>query len=259
MGLVLAVTWHPRGELMRFHRMLPELKAVYSEIVIVIPPHRLLEEAGLEEAKSLSGRANLFIRPAEEWSFGRSLALETALLTNGEFIHYADLDRLVRWVETRPDEWRETCKVIKESECVIMGRTPSAYQTHPNALIQTEAISNRVVSYFLGQSMDVSAGSKGFSRKAAEYIVANTAPISAMGTDAQWAITLYRAGFPINYIEVDGLDWESADRYMDRAVTAEDQRQAAMQYDEKPENWARRVDIAQEIVNAAFNLSYIGR
>jgi hypothetical protein len=97
--------------------------------------------------------------------------------------------------------------------------------------------------------MDVSAGSKGFSRAAAEYILAHSTAGHALGTDAEWPLLAQRAGFVVDYLEVDGLDWESADRYQDQAADAESQRQAALNYDGDPQNWARRVDIAREIVD----------
>lgn len=259
MSLVLAATWHPRGELARLIRLLPELKAVYTEIIVITPPDKFLGDAGLAGTKSLTSIRDVLLRKAEEWSFGRRIAIETALETNCDFVHYADMDRLLRWVETHPSEWREACRTITKSECVIMGRTPAAYRTHPKALISTEAISNRVVSYFLGRSMDVSAGSKGFNRKAVEYLMTNTVPVSAMGTDAQWVLTLFQAGFSITYIEVDGLAWESADRYLDSVAGEESQRWAARLYDEDPANWADRVEVAREIVETALSVSMAGR
>jgi hypothetical protein len=118
-------------------------------------------------------------------------------------------------------------------------------------LIQTEAISNRIVSYLVGKAMDVSAGSKGFSRKAAEFLIANSQPGHALGTDGEWPVLLARAGFTIEYVAVDGLDWESADRYRERAADAHSQRSAAEAYDADPANWEHRVQVALEIVRAA--------
>ena len=95
------------------------------------------------------------------------MALQGALDTSADHIHYADFDRLLRWVETCPAEWQQAVESICQSEYLVIGRTPAAYDTHPSALVQTEAISNLVVSYLVGRTMDVSAGSKGISRQAA--------------------------------------------------------------------------------------------
>jgi hypothetical protein len=68
--------------------------------------------------------------------------------------------------------------------------------------------------------------------------------------DAEWPILLRRAGFTIDYVEVDGLDWESADRYAERAADADAQRRTAEAYDADVRHWARRVEVALEIVRA---------
>lgn len=252
MNLALAATWHPRGEFNRLYRLMQRFKSVYSEIVIVVPPAQSIDELGLAEVSLLKNLGEIIVHQAEQWSVGRYLALQTALKTNGAYFHYADLDRLLRWVETHPKEWQDTCQAITRADCLIIGRTLKAYQTHPEALIRTEAISNLVVSFFLGSKMDVSAGSKGFSRRAVEYLMEKTSPSGAMGADAEWAITLFNAGFKIEYIEVDGLDWESADHYQDKAANARSQKRAAKLYDKDPANWARRIEVAYEIVETAL-------
>jgi hypothetical protein len=181
------------------------------------------------------------------------MALRLALDSGADFIHYADMDRLIRWVETRPDEWRRTVQFVSDADHAMMGRTAQAYRTHPNALIETEKISNSFVSYCLGQPVDVSAGSKGFSRRAAQFLMANAKPGRALGADGEWAVLLDRAGFRLCYVEVDGLDWETADRYQDRAADGDRQRQMADAYDQDASNWAARVQVALEIVQAGID------
>ena len=99
----------------------------------------------------------------------------------------------------------------------------------------------------------VSAGSKGFSRRAVECLMANAKPERALGADAEWPIVLHRSGFRLNYVEVDGLDWESADRFRDCAADPVTQQQAALAYDAVSTNWAHRVDVAYEIVQVALD------
>ena len=158
------------------------------------------------------------------------------------------MDRLLRWVETRPEEWRKVLSKIPEQDYLVIGRTQQAYRTHPKALIDTERLSNQVVSYLVGRDMDVSAGSKGFSRRAVEFILANTQPEHPLGADGEWTVLLHRAGFNIGYIEVDGLDWETADRYQDQAAGSELQIQMAEAYDRDADHWSERLRIANEII-----------
>jgi 2-polyprenyl-3-methyl-5-hydroxy-6-metoxy-1,4-benzoquinol methylase len=160
---------------------------------------------------------------------------------------------LLRWVETKPIEWQKTLVDLQDWDYLIIGRSLKAYETHPQALIQTEAISNLVASYFLSQPTDVSAGSKGFSRRAVEFLVAHSQPLRAIGADAEWSVLLKRAGYRIGQVAVDGLDWESADQYQNKAAGSAQQRQAAAAYDLDPLQWAHRTEIAHEIVQSAVD------
>jgi hypothetical protein len=156
-------------------------------------------------------------------------------------------------VETRPDEWRQTVQVVVLSDCLVIGRTEQAWATHPQALQQTEAISNTVFSHLLGQELDLSAGSKGFSRAAMEILMANTQPNRAMGADSEWIVILHRAGFAVDTILVDGLDWETADRHQPVAANSHSQQEAAGQYDQDAHHWAMRVAVAAEIVQSGLD------
>lgn len=248
MSLALAATWHPRGELARLSRLVGLFKQIYSGIHIVIPPvsDSSQEESFLREA---GARVN---RPSE-WSHGRHLALRGALEFPADHIHYADLDRLMHWAESKPGEWQAMSRAIEKGDCLIMGRTPQAYATHPRALVQTEKISNAAFARFFGHWMDLSAGSKGFSRRAVEFLLRYSAPGRALGMDSAWPILLQRGGFRIDYVEADGLDWESADRYLDAVADPEAQRRAAKEYDRDPAHWEYRAQVALEIVQAGVD------
>jgi len=246
MAAALAATWDPRGELERMRRQLPKLLEAYQAIAVALPPGATWADEAL---RGMGVAAEV----TPDWSWGRYLALQKAVdIADAPHIHYADLDRLLRWVETRPQEWLQVVERLKECDCLVIGRTAAAYATHPQALVMTETISNAVVSHFLGREMDVSAGSKGFSRKAAEFLLAHTRPGRALGTDAEWPLTLQRAGFQGEYLEVDGLDWEIPDQFQDQAAGAERQRRVAAEYDVDPRHWAQRVAVAREIVEAAL-------
>jgi len=247
MTVVLASAWRPRGELPRFQRLFPELQLAYRGLAISLPPD--VESNILDTLHALPG-IEVVITP--DWSWGRHLALQVSQGCEATHVHYADFDRLLRWVETRPEEWQQILTAIQQVDCLVIGRTDAAYRTHPRALVETEAISNLVTSLLLGQSMDVSAGSKGFSRRAVQFLMAHCQPGRALGTDADWLVTLHRGGFAIDYLAVDGLDWESADRFQEQAADGHSQSQAAQAYDRDPEHWSQRVAVALEIVESGI-------
>lgn len=221
-------------------------------MVITLPPAAdpMIQQTLAVIGQEYQGRILYVV--TQDWSRGRYQSIQVALATPATHIHYVDLDRLLRWIETRPQEWRQTAQSVSIHDCLIIGRTPAAYASHPQALVLTEAISNMVVSYLLGNRVDVSAGSKGFSRQAAEYLVAHCQPGHALGSDAEWPVTLQRAGFAVDYIEVDGLDWEIPDQGQSGAADRQRQRQVSKEYDADPGNWKRRVDVAFEIVQSGL-------
>lgn len=247
MSVALATTFNPRGEIGRLRKLLPELQAVYSSISISLPP-----TARPDEVTALQALSSVHAFVNDDWQHGRYNALRAGVESGAVCIHYADMDRLLRWVETRPDEWRATVEQVRQADCLVIGRTAAAWATHPRAMYDAELIINRTFSKLLGQEMDFGAGSKGFSRRAAEFLIASTTPGRALGADTEWPVLLHRAGFRVRGLLVDGLDWESADRYQDQAADPETQRRFAESYDEVAHNWAMRVRVTEEIVDAGI-------
>ncbi len=248
MSIVLATTFNPRGETGRLQQLWPQIQALYSEVIISLPPSIALEDAMvIRTLESAQNHVN------GEWSHGRYMALQMAYQTGADYIHYVDMDRLLRWLETRPDELEQTIRQIQQSDCLVIGRTTAARETHPQAMRQTEAISSSLFSRLLGQELDLSAGSKGFSRSAVEYLLANIQAGRAIGADSEWVVICHRAGFKIDSLLVDGLDWEIPDRYQDTAADATRQQQMIIEYDADADNWAHRVKIAHEIVEAGMD------
>jgi hypothetical protein len=245
--MILAAAWHPRGELPRLIRLYPQVREVYTALVVSLPPG-----TDGEVTSALSALPGVHVHCTRDWSTGRHTALFGALELPGEAVHLADLDRLLRWVETLPQEWRKAVRQRPNIDCLIIGRTASAYQTHPRSLARSEAISNLVTSSLLGHPVDASAGYRCFSRKAVEYLKLHSRPGDALGMDAAWPVMLQRAGYRVESIEVDGLDWEIADQFQEQAASPERQAQVADAYDQDPRNWARRVEVALEIVRCGL-------
>ena len=248
MSLVLAATFNPRGEIGRLQRLYLQIQVVYSHMIISLPPTAKREE--IERLESFDG-VQIFVN--ENWSYGRYAALEAAHKSGEDYIHYCDLDRLIRWVETRPEEWLETLKCLQEVDCLVIGRTAAAWATHPQVMIQVEKVINDVFSHLLGGEFDIGSGSKGFSRAAARFILANSQPGRAIGTDAEWPVLLHRGGFQLKGLLVDGLDWEIPDQYQDHAADRERQAAMAVEYDADVGHWAYRVGATVEVIEAGLD------
>jgi hypothetical protein len=172
-------------------RLRPQLERAYEHIVVALPP-----DADLAAAEPLHAwpAVSIVVSPQPFW--GRYLAIQVAIQAAAarvSHVHYADLDMLLHWIEVRPEEWRQILARIQTAQCLVTGRTERAFRTRPQAIQQTERLINTVFSHVLGQPVDLGLGSRGFSRRAAEFVVANSAP-GGWG-DAAWPVLLHRAGF----------------------------------------------------------------
>jgi hypothetical protein len=248
MSMVLATTFNPRGETGRLQHLWPQIQNLYDEVIISLPPTIQVEDAVV--IRDLT-RAHIHVN--NEWSHGRYMALKLAQDVNASYVHYVDMDRLLRWLETKPNELKRTIERVKTSDCLVIGRTEKAWETHPQAMRQTEAISNSLFSRLLGQPFDLSAGSKGFSRAAVASLMSNTQKGRAIGADSEWIVMCHRAGFKVESLLVDGLDWEIPDRFQKTAADAARQLQIRTEYDADADNWAHRVQIAHEIIEAGMD------
>jgi sulfur transfer complex TusBCD TusB component (DsrH family) len=246
MSVVLATAWYPRGELARFRRLYERILSIYDGVIVALHDRNYHDEMNALDERNIA-----FVL-YEDFS-GRHATIKAALeQTTATHIHYVDLDRALRWVETRPNELERTVQTIQSTDCLIIGRTERAYATHPRCLYETEMLFNAVFSQLFGREMDFGAGSTGLSQRAAEFLMEHSSSADALNMDVEWRILLKRAGFHWDYAAVDGLDWETADQFLDTAADADMQRRAADAYDTKAENWALRVQVAQRIMTAGL-------
>lgn len=246
MSITLACTWRPRGQLARFQRLYPRIAELYTNVVIVL----LSDDQSILHALQAYPRV-IVVQPSDV-STGRHLAVYTAAQQSGDFIHYIDFDRMLRWLETQPEEMSDILQLIPQYDCLIIGRTPEAFATHAQALQQTETIVNVVVSFLLGQAVDTGGGSRGFSRQAVRFLQQHCVAGNAISTDAEWPILLQRSGYSVGYYAARGLTWEVPDHYKAHAVDPESQQAAAVAYDQDATRWAMRVKTAQSIIDAAL-------
>jgi len=246
-SIVVAAAWAPRGELARLQRYYPRLQQIYTHMSVSVP-----KDADADVISALQALPNTSIVYYEGWS-GRHLVVEDALNAGTTHIQYIDMDRLIRWVETRPDELQQVAERVQSVDCLTVGRTPAAYQTHPRPLVETEALPNATFSQWFGQQMDFCAGSKGLSQAAAEFVLAHSPRDVALRMDVEWLVLVHRAGLTWDYVEADGLDWETADRFKDWAATSAEQAALAATHADDPAEWALRVQVARDILLCGLN------
>jgi hypothetical protein len=248
MSVALACAWKPRGELQRFFDHYRFLTDQYSQVFISLPP-----ESPPEYSNKLRKLTKVIVVQPNNWSAGRHAAVFSAVDRGNSFVHYVDFDRLLRWVETNPDEIPEVVDRIRRTDCLIIGRSEKALMTHADALQQTERIVNFVFSHFLGQPVDLGGGSRGFSKKAVDFLKKHSSPDDAIGTDASWTILLHRARFNVQTVNVDGLTWEVPDHLESLSIQNPKETPFVKIYDQDANHWKLRVQTAFEILKAGFD------
>jgi len=254
---LVATAHDPQNRLAPLVRQhLPAMLGLYTGVSL------LLSHAASSEAEALLRELGATVArdgdaPESGAYLGRKRrqALRLGLDAGAAHLHLCDLDRALHWMDRCPDELEQTAAAIPDYDLLVIGRTSRAFETHPPYQTQTEALANLVFGLALGRAMDITAGSRGLSRRAAEYLLAHSQE-PGVGVDAEWPLLLQRAsGFQIGYCACEGLDFETPDRYGPEIEAAGGLTawMAAMNSD--PQRWAHRLRMATEIAAAAARLS----
>jgi hypothetical protein len=180
----------------------------------------------------------------------RRAAVQLALHGPCPFILYCDFDRILHWMEFHPQELSDVAQRLTRYDFTVLGRTPRAFATHPRLQRDTEAIINHVFERVSGRVWDTGAGARGLSRRAAEVIVADCHD-DQISNDVTWPLCLaQRGGFTLGYIETEGLEFETPDRYPAEVAQAGGVAQWSEQLDDDPQHWAHRLELARIEVEA---------
>ena len=189
-------------------------------------------------------------------SDSRRRVLRAALDNGFDHVHLVDMDRVLHWASTYMTELNMVVNQIPTKHFVIFGRTQRAKETHPRNQIETELLANRVFSLILGKDMDITAASRGISREAAEVILRYSKG-RFFDSDSEWPIILHCHNFQLDYIETDGLEWETRLKIKNMSVGGK-KIDVKKYYELNPESWVYRLMLAHRISRAAYKtyLSY---
>jgi hypothetical protein len=186
--------------------------------------------------------SHLIVVPADDSR--RHAVMRASLERNATQMHCADLDHLLRWWRADPSEVRRVVAQVRGCECLLIGRSAQSMRAFPAALHESEAIINTVFSNLLGRDIDTGGGNRGFSRAAAQHVLAHDRDGHPISSDAVWPVLAFRAGFRVETVFVDGLSWSGNDLL--EAGSAEEMR---VEYDGQAAHWQDRVRLANRIIN----------
>ncbi len=242
--IALAATLHdPEGALAgEIGRWLPRLRRLYARVQVASSPPTAASVRALLAAHGVDAGAP----PTNTRGPLYRLSLRRALAADVERVHYLDFDRALHWVARKPAELAALLARAARYDALLVGRTRRAHASHHEALFATELVAADAFAARLGLKMPVDFLAPSFvlSRAATERLLARSrARGSAMY--GEWAALLVGLG-PLAYVECDGLDWETPDRY--RAEVRRIGRAAWRRAASTETEWTMRRAMAREFI-----------
>lgn len=159
-------------------------------------------------------------------------------------IFCCDFDRILHWTNNYPNELEEVIKSYDIHDFLILGRTPRAFETHPETQTKTESIVNQIASKILGFShaRDV-IGAMRMTPRLTESML--KIPIhNKYGFFFEWPVAAWRMAENPYYVEVEGLEWETPDRF-EREIERVGYETWLHSF-QTPQEWEKRVHILRD-------------
>jgi hypothetical protein len=237
----ISVMHDPKGLLLKNLRLgLNVLKNYYKKGYIALSESTNI---GLKEELEKAGYT-VFTIEKKGVGYARRSILRLVKNTEHTYYHYCDLDRMITWCLTEPKELEKVKECIRNFDYLIIGRTKKAFNTHPEAWIETEKITNKIFSIEFGEQedIDVTAGSCGFNKSSLLKILKRS---SAPTTDAEWPMIIKKIEKgKVGSIKVDGL------KYIRDINNSE--------FNKTPgEEWLTRLRLSYQISQTAVNTKNI--
>lgn len=180
----------------------------------------------------------------------RRATLAHGLAVGATHLHLCDWDRVIHWAEFYPDELQAVIADLPNYDCLILGRTERAFVTHPRVQRDTELLINHCFSLVWGSEIDVTAASRGLSRRAAERIIEGCDE-ATIGNDCVWPLFLRQGDdLAMSYLATEGLEWETPDRYSTEIASAGGIQTWRAAHDTLLERWVDRVELARIEIDA---------
>lgn len=180
------------------------------------------------------------------------MSLRNSLDSNVDVIFYCDLDRALHWIKYFPEEINTIIKkMVTQDDFILLGRTRRAFETHPDTQSSTEGIANLIVSKILGftNTRDVLSATWILNASHVGTILKFKSE-NRFGFYAEWPIILWRVANHPNYIEVEGLEWETPDRYTNEIGNKgfEDWKRSYQTQSE----WRKRCEMLRDFIDSSL-------
>jgi len=232
---------------------LPLIKKFFSIKVICCTPSTSEEVLNFLRNEDFKVLINDNLRQIDTYKLALTTALEYITSAENQRIFYIDFDRLIHWIINYPDEIRNLLKNV-DVDNLHIGRTSRAFKTHPLTQIATERIANEFGSKILGfkDIKDLISACNVFTKELGERLVKvnNT---TAAGFYCSWPVYLWKWAKKKRYIEVEGQEWETPDRFQKEIEQIGYERW--LEQFQNPVEWNKRVEMLQEYLFELFEIS----
>lgn len=206
--ILLSIVHDPEGHLLSAAKQhLPDVVNLFDGAIFNTTSQT---DGRLQELLSSLATYNR-VEPASGISNARRQALRDSLdKTNGNHFFYCDLDRLLHWQMTYPDELMKTIPKVEMFDFTVLCRTRLAWRSHPFLQRVTEWACNFVFSTFKmgGYYVDILAATRGISREVGHAIV-STSRANGCAVDAEWPAIARAGNWYVADVYVNGLGYES--------------------------------------------------
>ncbi len=226
-------------------RILPRLQQVFADIAVYANAATSPRSIGYLRQQGVHVTAEGAQVGLNHVGWFRRASVQLALHSPCPFILYCDFDRILHWMEFYAQELIDVARRLTQYDFTVLGRTERAFATHPRIQRDTEAIINHVFERVSGWPWDTGAGARGLSRRAAEAIVTGCLD-DQVSNDVTWPLCLrQRGGFTLGYIETEGLEFETPDRFPLEVAQAGSVAQWSERLDDDPQHWSHRLELAR--------------
>jgi hypothetical protein len=234
-------------------RTLPVITAIFDRVIVQASASanadclQFFRQAGAEVFQDRSNPAT----NGSKIGWLRRLSVERTVRSECAHLIYCDSDRVLHWAEFYADEFRLISEAVCQFDFTVLGRTTRAFDSHPCTQRDTEPIINRIFGQVSGHAWnDVTSGARGLSRAAAQAIVAHCDD-DELSTDVSWPLYLQHNGpWSLGYIETDGLEFETADRFADEVAAAGGYAAWFDRLENDPQEWIARLHLARIDIEA---------
>lgn len=206
--VLAATTYDPEGRFVPLlAQWMPTVRKRFPTIVVTTPPglHR--------ETRQLLTGEGIQICEISQNAIGRNYREAITRAAEVGDVLYVDLDRILHWVATYPDELDRTVAACAPHDWVVLERSARAFLTHQRPLRDTEHVFTTVLDSLCGWGPhDFLSGALYLSRDVARVLARNL-HAEDQGWWGEYILTLKHEGHAPVFFSCEGLEWETPDRY----------------------------------------------